>query len=145
MSAKVFGGARMFDDLQNIGGNNAAFTERFLRDEGIPIIASSLGGRAARRIHHRPATGRALVRAVEDADAVQATERKRVRAAAVANDGSVELFLMSQALAHKTDVGPTDNFECALRLLRNSRGESSSASVFALGSGRRPSARALPR
>jgi chemotaxis protein CheD len=92
MSAKIFGGARMFDDLQNIGASNAAFAERFLRDEGIPIVASSLGGRSARRIHYWPATGKALVRAVEDADAVKASERKRVRELPPVVDGSVELF-----------------------------------------------------
>lgn len=92
MTAKIFGGARMFDDLQNIGGNNAIFAERFLRDEGIPIIASSLGGRSARRIHYWPATGKALVRAVEDADAVKASERKRVGEATPVVDGAVELF-----------------------------------------------------
>jgi chemotaxis protein CheD len=84
MSAKVFGGARMFDDLQNIGGNNAAFAERFLRCEGIPIVASDLGGRSARRIHYWPSTGKALVRTVEDAEGVRAAERKRVRDAALA-------------------------------------------------------------
>lgn len=92
MTAKVFGGARMFDDLQNIGGNNAAFAERFLRDEGIPIVASSLGGRAARRIHYWPSTGKALCRAVDNADAVTASERKRVREGAQVVDGAVELF-----------------------------------------------------
>lgn len=93
MSAKVFGGARMFDDLQNIGGNNASFAEKFLRDEGIPIIASSLGGRAARRIHYWPATGKALVRAVDNAESVEQVERKRLRETPPpAADGSVELF-----------------------------------------------------
>jgi chemotaxis protein CheD len=92
MSAKIFGGARMFDDLQNIGGNNALFAEKFLRDEGIPIVASSLGGRSARRIHYWPSTGKALVRAVDDTDAVKASERKRLRDEARVVDGAVELF-----------------------------------------------------
>ncbi len=92
MTAKIFGGARMFDDLQNIGGNNAAFAEKFLRDEGIPIIASSVGGRAARRIHYWPATGKALVRAVEDAEAIERAELKKSREEAKVVGGSVELF-----------------------------------------------------
>jgi len=92
MSAKIFGGARMFDDLANIGANNAAFAEKFLRDEGIPIVASSLGGRSARRIHYWPSTGKALVRAVEDTEAVEKAERKRIREAAQVAGGSVELF-----------------------------------------------------
>jgi chemotaxis protein CheD len=92
MTAKVFGGARMFDDLQNIGGNNAAFAEKFLRDEGIPIVSSCLGGRSARRIHYWPATGKAMVRAVEDAEGIEKAERKKVREAAQVTGGSVELF-----------------------------------------------------
>lgn len=92
MTAKLFGGARMFDDLQNIGGNNAAFAQKFLTNEGIPIIGTSLGGRGARRIHYWPASGRALVKIVENSPDVGAAERKRVHELPKVDDGSVELF-----------------------------------------------------
>ena len=57
--AKVFGGARMRDGLGDIGAANAAFARRFLAEEGIPCITTSVGGERARRVRFWPATGRA--------------------------------------------------------------------------------------
>lgn len=39
----------MFGGLSDVGASNAAFAEKFLRDEGISVVGSSLGGLAARR------------------------------------------------------------------------------------------------
>jgi chemotaxis protein CheD len=95
LRAKLFGGARMFEDMKSIGDGNAAFAQKFLRDEFIPVDASSLGGRQARRIHYWPASGRVLMRLVEDAAAtVGAAERSYAKRApiATADAGDVELF-----------------------------------------------------
>jgi chemotaxis protein CheD len=59
LEAKIFGGARMIAGLSDIGQSNGAFARRFLRDEGIPCLAESLGGDKARRIRFWPASGRA--------------------------------------------------------------------------------------
>lgn len=59
LEAKIFGGARMIAGLSDIGQSNAEFARRFLRDEGIPCRAESLGGDQARRIRFWPASGRA--------------------------------------------------------------------------------------
>ena len=67
MEAKLFGGGRMFDSLKDVGASNAAFAERFLADEGIPVVGASLRGAGGRRLHYWPVTGRALQRAVTDA------------------------------------------------------------------------------
>ena len=64
LEAKIFGGAKMIDALYDVGAANAAFARHFLADEGIPIIAASLGGRHARRVEFWPATGRARQREV---------------------------------------------------------------------------------
>lgn len=93
LRAKLFGGARMFTDLRNIGDANAAFATKFLKDEGVPIDATSLGGVQARRVHFWPATGKVLMRAVEDAASVASAERQVIRAPKpVEPDGAVELF-----------------------------------------------------
>jgi len=94
LRAKLFGGARMFDDLRDIGDQNSAFAQKFLRDEGIPVEATSLGGRHARRVHFWPASGRVLMRAVEDASpVVGAAERRYVQQRPSEPDsGDVELF-----------------------------------------------------
>jgi chemotaxis protein CheD len=95
LTAKLFGGARMFDDLRGIGDDNAAFAQKFLSDEGIRVESTSLGGRSARRVHYWPATGKALVRVVEDAASVVGAAERRYaqqKPAAEASIGEVELF-----------------------------------------------------
>ncbi|WP_312065346.1 chemotaxis protein CheD [Brevundimonas sp.] len=67
LEAKLFGGGRMFDSLKDVGTSNADFAERFLADEGIPVVGASLRGAGGRRLHYWPVTGRALQRAVTDA------------------------------------------------------------------------------
>jgi chemotaxis protein CheD len=95
LAAKLFGGARMFDDLRGIGDDNAAFAQKFLGDEGIRVEATSLGGRAARRVHYWPATGKVLVRVVEDAASVVGAAERRYaqqKPSAESSSGEVELF-----------------------------------------------------
>lgn len=64
LEAKLFGGGRMFDSLQDVGRSNAEFAERYLHDEGIPIVGGSLRGAGSRRIQFWPVTGRALQRSM---------------------------------------------------------------------------------
>jgi chemotaxis protein CheD len=73
LQAKVFGGARMTVGLRDIGGDNANFAKRFLSDEGIPITASDLLGRNARRVRFWPVTGRAKLLRVDNAADVPPT------------------------------------------------------------------------
>ena len=87
LEAKLFGGGRMFDGLADVGVANATFAEKFLADERIPIIASSLRGHGARRVQFWPATGRALQKSVRD----RPVER-RVPPPVVADSGELELF-----------------------------------------------------
>ena len=92
LEAKLFGGGRLIDGLTDVGDQNAAFAERFLRDEGIRFTGGSLRGDQARRIQYWPVSGRArqICLARNDA-AVFAGERKR-RPAPVEADGALELF-----------------------------------------------------
>lgn len=59
LQAKLFGGARMTDHSNDIGGTNAQFAMDFLTREGIPCISKSLGGDKARRVQFNPHTGAA--------------------------------------------------------------------------------------
>ena len=93
LEAKLFGGARMFGGLSDVGASNAAFAEKFLRDEGIPVVGSSLGGLAARRVQYWPTTGRAQQRTVTDnAELTRLREPVARAPAPVEDEGSVELF-----------------------------------------------------
>ena len=88
LEAKLFGGGRMFDSLRDVGMQNADFAERFLRDEGIPVVGGSLRGAGGRRLHYWPSTGRALQRAVTDG---HVPVQQPIRVQPVAS-GAVELF-----------------------------------------------------
>ena len=88
LEAKLFGGGRMFDSLSDGGAANAAFAERFLADEGIPVVGGSLGGFGGRRVHYWPVSGRARQRAVIDAAAIPPLSVPKPQVVA----GDVELF-----------------------------------------------------
>ena len=87
LEAKLFGGGRMFDGLRDVGRANADFAERFLHDEGIPVVGGSLRGEGGRRVHYWPVSGRALQRAVTDTVAP-----RPVPVAPPADTGALELF-----------------------------------------------------
>ena len=90
MQAKIFGGAKMFQGLNDVGASNAAFAQRFLLAEGIPVIGSSLGGLSARRVQFWPAEGRARQRFVTQDVPVEV--RRAPAPAPVDDGGEVELF-----------------------------------------------------
>jgi chemotaxis protein CheD len=93
LQAKLFGGARMLKGLTDVGDSKAAFAERFMQAEGIPVIGGSLRGDRGRRIQFWPATGRAQqMEFGTDQDAIFRTERKIAPPPAPAASGSLELF-----------------------------------------------------
>ncbi|MDO8409616.1 MAG: chemotaxis protein CheD [Phenylobacterium sp.] len=92
MQAKLFGGARMFSGLSDVGASNAAFAERFLRDEGIPVVGTSLGGFGARRIQFWPVSGRAQQKTVTDTNELKEVAKPRAPAPLPVAEGAVELF-----------------------------------------------------
>ena len=91
LEAKIFGGAKLFDGLSDVGASNAAFAERFLRDEGIPIVGSSTGGLSARRVEFWPASGRVRQRLVA-IDQAPTETRRPVPPPAPSSQGDFELF-----------------------------------------------------
>jgi chemotaxis protein CheD len=93
LEVKLFGGAKLFDTLQDIGDSNASFAEQFMRDEGIPVSGGSLRGRSARRVEFWPISGRVRQRMVEDRSvAEQETRLVRRAPPAPADTGAVELW-----------------------------------------------------
>jgi len=62
--AKVFGGGCVLEgmDMLNIGNLNGAFVLEFLREEGIPLVATDLYDVCARKVYFFPRTGKVLVR-----------------------------------------------------------------------------------
>lgn len=56
LEAKLFGGANVISlsSENTVGQKNQVFAQEFLRNEGIPITATDLGGTAARRVFFDP-------------------------------------------------------------------------------------------
>ena len=92
LEAKLFGGARMFGGLSDVGASNITFAQTFLRDEGIPVLGSSLGGTEARRVQYWPTSGRAQQRTVTDTHEVARLKSPPKTAPVAADEGALELF-----------------------------------------------------
>ena len=93
LEAKLFGGARMLEGLTDVGDQNAAFAERFLRDEGIVCLGGSLRGEHARRVQFWPESGRGRQLLLGVKADVFDSERTPVVAPVVVQDGgALELF-----------------------------------------------------
>lgn len=89
LEAKLFGGARLFDGLSDIGAQNAAFAQRFLREEQIALVGGSTGGRFARRIQFWPCSGRSRQLSIA---ALEALPQEAPAPAITPDEGGVELF-----------------------------------------------------
>jgi chemotaxis protein CheD len=92
LEAKLFGGGRMFNGLSDVGEANATFAERFLRDEGIPVLGGSLRGGKARRLQYWPVSGRVLQRFVDDPNQIRTLQEVPARRAPPVDEGSVDFF-----------------------------------------------------
>jgi len=91
LEAKLFGGARMLQGLTDVGHQNAAFAERFLRQERIPLSGASLRGDRGRRVQFWPHTGRTRqMLLAPDERTVFAAERQAGTAPSEA--GGIEFF-----------------------------------------------------
>jgi len=66
MAAKVFGGGSVLRLPEGAAGriprSNVDFAFEYLRKESIPVLASDIGGRQARKIFFFPRTGRVLLK-----------------------------------------------------------------------------------
>jgi len=90
LEARLFGGARLSDNLPDIGGQNVAFAESFLKHEGIALLGGSVRGSHARRVQFWPVSGRARQLAIGGPEnAIFESEYRKRRAP---TSGSVELF-----------------------------------------------------
>jgi chemotaxis protein CheD len=89
LRAHLYGGANIHSGMTAIGTANAEFAVNFLKQDGIPLIYSHLGGAEARRADFRAASGKARCRVVPN----QAVPEPRRQIIAPPRDsGDVELF-----------------------------------------------------
>ena len=95
LEAKIFGGARMMRGLSDIGQKNTEFANRFLKYEGIRLVAGDSGGERGRRLQFWPVSGRARqsyissgVETLDKASAIRAPAAPLERVSA----GDIDLF-----------------------------------------------------
>ena len=96
LEAKVFGGGNVLEGvtLLNIGQANARFVTHFLEAESIPVTGCDLEGIGSRKVYFFPASGRVLVRSVQQADQRSLAEREEAYRARLAQvrAGPSEIF-----------------------------------------------------
>ncbi len=87
--AHLYGGANLHSGMKTIGTANIQFAQDFLRDDGIPLIHSHVGGIDARRVDFRAQSGQARCRVVQNVEVLQ---RKVTPPVSTKGSGDVELF-----------------------------------------------------
>jgi chemotaxis protein CheD len=81
--------------VANVGTRNAVFAREFLATEGIRVAASDLGDVCPRKVYYFPASGRVLVKRLQNLhnDTIAVRERDyRSRLVEAPAGGDVELF-----------------------------------------------------
>ncbi len=99
LEAKVFGAGNVISraEMTNVGQQNAEFVLSYLREEGIRLLASDLGGDRARRVFYFPSTGKARVLNLSNQDtaktgAAEVSLEQRLRVEKKVQASIVELF-----------------------------------------------------
>ena len=88
IKAHVYGGANLHPGMRSIGSDNAAFAMQFLKEDGIPVMHSHVGGAEARRVDFRAASGQARCKVVHNV----VVKERRIPPPATKGTGDVELF-----------------------------------------------------
>ena len=91
LEAKLFGGARLSENLPDIGAQNVAFAHQFLERENIILQRGCVGGDHARRVQFWPVSGRVRQLALARADNELIVRESRSRPIEL-EVGRVELF-----------------------------------------------------
>jgi len=67
LEVKVFGGARVIEGASalSVGQKNIEFVQEYLKNEGLNVAATHLGGTLPRRIHYFPMNGKVQMRQMQ--------------------------------------------------------------------------------
>ncbi|ESQ92809.1 hypothetical protein [Asticcacaulis benevestitus] len=95
LEIKLFGGANMYTGGSAVGTQNARFAETYLKNEGLKLEVSDLGGGHGRRIHYWPSTGkvkRLLLNQSQETSVTRSEFSYRSQLVAQAVEGDIEMF-----------------------------------------------------
>jgi len=97
LEVKVFGGARVIEGASalSVGQKNIEFVQTYLKNEGLNVAATHLGGTQPRRIHYFPMTGKVQMRQMQrsaDKDLFKEEIAYRDQIRVDDNAGDAELF-----------------------------------------------------
>lgn len=95
LEIKLFGGANVAAGQTSVGRKNIEFVLRYVKDEGLRILAQDLGGAYGRRIHYVPSTGkvrRTLLKRTSNVAVVEAERQYGLKLRDAPVEGAIELF-----------------------------------------------------
>jgi len=95
LEIKLFGGAALFNFIEEVGNKNIEFVKLYLMKEGLRIINEDVGGRRPRKIHYYPSTGLVRVKQLTSLHNQTLYEREKEYLTYVmqsTNTGNIELF-----------------------------------------------------
>lgn len=65
LEVKIFGGAKIYEGTNDIGGNNASWVTEYLGCEGLKPVSSDTKGVYPRKVYYFTASGRVLMKKIE--------------------------------------------------------------------------------
>jgi chemotaxis protein CheD len=96
LEAKVFGAGRVLPGMTDVGARNAQFALEYLEREHIPVKASDVGGKNARKVYMFVGSGRVLVKEIRQLHNDTVIDRERAYAMEIGarriTSGDIELF-----------------------------------------------------
>jgi chemotaxis protein CheD len=95
LEAKIFGGARIVENLSDVGERNIEFVRCYLETEGIDVVGESVGDIHPRKLVYLPATGKAYVKRIKHLHNDTVTVREERYRSEISHQpvgGDVELF-----------------------------------------------------
>lgn len=93
LEIKLVGGGNVIANLSaDIGGKNIRFVQEYLRNEGLDVAGTDLGGTWPRRVVYFPATGKVRVKKLRSREVVSQERDYQDRISHQHIEGDVELF-----------------------------------------------------
>ncbi|HLD95264.1 MAG TPA: hypothetical protein VI959_01295, partial [Alphaproteobacteria bacterium] len=98
LEVKVFGGSDLIQSSLKIGTQNSEFVLKYVKTEGLRLLAEDLGGDRPRRIHYWPYDGKVLRQIIQPQEVTELIHKENTYCKKLntkekePDDGGIELF-----------------------------------------------------